>query len=222
MKKIFKVLINVGVFLFIAYVFIFVLFKFNSIFFDIKKELPKTRLAILNNSKPYSFEYLINVNNINKKDMNKLKRYIKYYEKIIEFIPKQAEAYGLAGFCYFQLGQDNKAMSFYKKAIDINPNFFWYHYNLGVIYLKNNKYNDGLKLFEKALKLNPQNTLSFILRSKMLYSPIVSERRYSLNDLTLQLQLAYKDSYIIYNNGIKDLNHPLFLLGITDAKLEVY
>jgi len=48
---------------------------------------------------------------------------VKYFEKIIQLQPSEAEAYNNLGYCYYSLGEMEKARDRLKKALELRPGF---------------------------------------------------------------------------------------------------
>jgi len=170
---------------------------------------------------PVSYRYLEEVQqNPDQIDKKKLKKYLRYYQKITQFYPDMADAFGMAGFCHYYLGQMDNSIRAYRKAIEINPHFFWFYYNLGNIYLKNEQNALALEMFQKALKTKPQAAWTFIRSSQMIYVPIISNR---FNEVSRDLKEGYERCYkflmvtqaILNNSDLKEsLNDQKIQLGI--------
>jgi len=110
--------------------------------------------------------------------------YLNYYNRIVEFFPSISDAYDMLGFCYYHLGELDKAVANYETAASINSNYFWTYYNLGIIYLKMGNSSKALINFNKGLQANPEVTLKTIAGSKV-YQQIISglkETKYSFSD----------------------------------------
>ncbi|VAX35579.1 hypothetical protein MNBD_UNCLBAC01-669 [hydrothermal vent metagenome] len=141
--------------------------------YEIKKK--KRQISILNHIMPRSFEYLVETVQQKKEfDPRKLKTFLYYYQKVIEYMPNRADAIGLTGFCFYHLGETEKAMASYKKAIVSYPQFFWYYYNLGMIHLEQKQYAQAVEFFKKGLSLNPEKTMKLIYESRRIYFPLIS------------------------------------------------
>jgi len=94
-------------------------------------------------------------------DAGRLDAYIKYYEKVNEYLPNSADVYSMLGFCYYHKKEVQKAIDAYTQAITINPHIFWFHYNLGIIYYKLGKYEEAVKYLKAAIDKKPEHALMF-------------------------------------------------------------
>ncbi len=145
---------------------------------------------------PESYDYLEEASQSTENiDQKKLKKYLPYYQKIIQYYPEMAEAHGMKGFCLYHLGEEKKAIEAYQKAKALNPHFFWFYYNLGNIYLKNEQYALAVEMFQKALKTKPQAALIFVRSSRMIYMPIIREKFKDFSEVERELSQGYKDCY---------------------------
>jgi len=163
---------------------------FISINFFLNYDRHVARSQMINRLMPVSYDYLFDLTRGKKElDKGKLKRYVRYYKKISGYYPNRADAYGMTGFCLYQLGKEGQAISSYEKAMDLNPHFFWYHYNLAMIHLKADRYPQGIQSLKNALKANAGLTLKFIQSSKMIYMPLIAERIEHLGMLEFQLKI---------------------------------
>jgi tetratricopeptide (TPR) repeat protein len=103
-----------------------------------------------------SFRELINISQtLTPRDKEKLGPYIRYYEKVLEYSPRIAEASILLGSCYYYAGDKEKAVLFYEEAVQKAPRFFWPTYNLGVIYFKDGLFEKAVESFLSALSVQP-------------------------------------------------------------------
>ncbi len=178
--------------------FILYLLAFGLIWglFDIPKVRQTVQLKILNRFRPESFDYLVQTAVEGKKfDKHLLETYSFYYQKVTEYVPHRADAYGMLGFCDYHLGKKEEAIASYEKAIEINPDFFWFYYNLGVIYFKDGQYKEAYEVFKKTVKVKPQATLSFIQWSKRIYMPLVIIKIRLGDSVEEELKTGYRDCY---------------------------
>ena len=131
-----------------------------------------------------SFDYLVEFIEqpgiFKKERLHSYNGYIDYYERVIDLYPTMAEGYGMLGFLYFQDGDLPKARQAYEKAIVLNPGFFWLHYDLGILYCKDRQYRSAETEFKRALVLAPENSLKFIVHSK-IYQQIILQKNFQYN-----------------------------------------
>ncbi len=167
----------------------------------------RARTATLNNYMPAAYEPLVEfIESHGQKNNGQIRsQYVEYYEKVVEFVPDQADAYALLGFCYYYLGETQKAVSAYQRAMFLNPRFFWSAYSLGVIYFKSKEYVSALAAFKSALAASPETTLA-TLRYSQVYRPLI---RIVEPQLPMRLQNGYQNIYIflrlIQENNKKSL-----------------
>ncbi len=180
--------------------------------FDVIKEYEvkedKRQILILNHIMPRSFDYLVETFYKKKAfDLRRLKSYLYYYQKVAEYMPERADAIGMTGFCFYQLGETDRAIVAYKRALEINPHFFWFYYNLGVIYLKKGRYQEAREAFNKAKDIQPERVLFFIKNSRRIYLPLVAKGMKDIQkELTNQLKEDYRKCYIFTQLIDRDLN----------------
>ncbi len=135
-------------------------------FFNFSNILDRNKAEELNEIMP-TFGYLQDYNESQGPfNQAQLESYIKYYEKVDEYLPKQADVYSLLGFCYYYKKDFNKAIVYYKKAIEVNPHVFWFHYNLGVIYYKMGNYPNAIASLQAAIDRKPEHALMFVAYSR--------------------------------------------------------
>ena len=96
-----------------------------------------------------------------------LKHFKSYFEQVALLMPGQADAYAMAGFCSYYLGQRTKALKAYQKAIAINPEFLWFYYDAGMICFMQEDYAKASEYFQKALLTRPQINAVIISQSKI-------------------------------------------------------
>ncbi len=177
-----------------------------SLFFvDYAGVIHKFRIQTLNRIRPQSFNYLADTMENNERfDLVKLRSYANYYLEVTKVIEDRADAYGLLGFCYYHLGEVDKAIAAYKEAIKINPNFFWSHYNLAVLYFKSQQYELARESIIAALRLDLNNSMMFIYNSQQLYLPLVAQAvkvhniEHPEDFVFNQLQDGFRNGYIIW------------------------
>ncbi|VAX37652.1 hypothetical protein MNBD_UNCLBAC01-1652 [hydrothermal vent metagenome] len=184
-NKLLKIIFFIGRRTIVLYIVAFLLAGF---LFDFSNAKNTVQLKILNRFRPESVMDLVN--------KEKLQDYVFYYQKVAEYIPNRADAYGLLGYCYYHLGQKQKAISAYEHAIKINPQFFWFHYNLSMIYFKDGEYQQAYEILKKTIKTKPQAVMAYIQWSKRIYLPIVLKKveggEYSVEQ---ELKGAYQQCY---------------------------
>src|SRR3989338_9562781 len=101
-------------------------FSWSDLIVDHEKVKARAMVVTLNHLIP-SFDGIVELmENRGRANGERLKEYINYYQQIVEYIPQNADAYGMLGFCYYYLGKHEEALASYKKAAQFNPHSFWF------------------------------------------------------------------------------------------------
>ena len=165
----------------------------------------------LNDLMPRSYDHLVRFQENNSiTDPNSLNQYIYYYQKVVEYLPEEAAAYGTLGFCYFHKGQYDESLACYKKATQFFPNFFWFQYNLGVVYFQRGDYERAQEAFQIALKTKFDISLKFFYASK-IYRDILRGHISSEEILKERLIAGYtmgQRMFVLSNHYLKNLAAP--------------
>ena len=199
---------------------------------DYRGTLDKIQLTTLNRFRPASFRYLIDVSE-NRKLYNKKKmeEYTFYFQKVTEYLPTQADAFGLLGFCYYQQGLKDKALRVYKKAIELHPYLFWFYYNAGLIQFQEGHYQEASDLLRKGLDLNQEVSLKYIMMSARVYLPVLITTTEDVpNYILLQLANGYRKAHLLLalscehqKNYTDMVNHASLAIRLNlDQKGEFY
>ena len=149
-----------------SFVLYLVLFAFSFTLIDYGAIKKRIMIRTLNHNIPLDgFSYLIRLGEGQDDvplDEAALKSYVRYYERVVQYMPHLDDAHGMLGFCYFYLGQPAKALKEYEKAGVLNPHFFFFQYNLGAIHFLNEDYATAAKYFENARQKKAEVTLLVI------------------------------------------------------------
>ncbi|MBP9854608.1 MAG: tetratricopeptide repeat protein [Candidatus Omnitrophica bacterium] len=131
--------------------------------------------------------------------------YLLYYEKVLDYMPKNADAYYMKGYCLAKKGYLEKAAKSFQQSIDLNPQFFWAHYNLGLMYFKLNQNEEALKSFQSAVQTRPEITFKVMMASK-IFQQLIAQLNNPQEILTNDLKTAYTKCYqlIIVINQLKE------------------
>lgn len=156
-----------------------------------KRAVVKARATMLNHKIP-SFKDLLNF--LEGKYPSVGKEYVDYYERVVEFFPQAADAYGMLGFCYFHRGQVERAIAAYTQASTLTPRFFWYPLNLGLIYYREEQYTQAAESLQKAVAIPPQETLNQI-KTSTVYRQILSEVRDVPHSPFLKMEEGFRLAY---------------------------
>ncbi|MFT5169977.1 MAG: tetratricopeptide (TPR) repeat protein, partial [Candidatus Omnitrophota bacterium] len=112
-----------------------------------------------------------------QKDQRKLDIYKAYYQNILQQFPTRADAYGLAGYFSYQMGDYIYAYTNYTKAVALNKDFYFYHYNLAASAVKMGKYEEAFRsLMEVVSYTKEERMYQMIMESKKVYLPLVLNR----------------------------------------------
>ncbi len=153
------------------------------------------RQGTLKRLQPMSYDALFAMSATpNAIEEDKIKKYMRYYRKFAQYHPDQADAHAMMGFCWYHLGEINKARVAYEKAIELNPHFFWSYYNAGMLYLKAHEFEKAAQTFETAIALNSMPTMKAIVLSKEIYMPIVASQLTHILDAQKRLQMGYQNA----------------------------
>ncbi len=189
-KEVIKVILTRAI---VLYLFLFCL---SSLVVDYKKIRFQTRLREINATMPRNFGYLLDLaEGRATPDITYLKNYLVFYSRIVLYFPDQADAQAMLGFCFYQIGLEDKAAQYYQQAIKLAPDVFWFYHNLGVIYFKQSKLKEAGELFQKAVSLDPKNTTAFIHNSHVVYQTLLMSDPASDKELNQRLSDAYDHGY---------------------------
>jgi tetratricopeptide (TPR) repeat protein len=166
---------------------------------DPEKVAMKARIKTLNRQMP-DFQYLAQIARApGRFDPVRMKDYVRYYQRVVEYFPSMGEAWGMLGFCYhFYDGKTQQAIEAYEKAIQCNPRFFWFYYNLGSLHYQQGDYAKAVRMLEAAIKQDFAQSAKFILSSQYIYRQ--TRNALSLNhprDLKAQFQRGYEDALVL-------------------------
>jgi len=151
-----------------AIVFYLIVYACAQLLFDCKTIFDRGRRKALNRLLP-DIAQLAKFEENKNADKKILEEAKFYYQKVIEYIPQTTAAYGMLGFCYYHLGEVNKAIELYQKAIELKPDFFTFHYNLAVIYYERNEFKKSAALLKKALLTDLKDNINFVTSSKIYF-----------------------------------------------------
>lgn len=96
----------------------------------------------------------------------KLEEYLRYFQDVLARQGSSADIQAMMGFCYFHLGQKEKARGAYEQALILSPKYFPFHYNLAVIDFQEQNYSQALEGFQRALTIRWADNALFLRNSK--------------------------------------------------------
>jgi len=97
-----------------------------------------------------------------------LREGVRYYKELLRISPFSAYAHANLGFCYFYLGDYQKAMKAYLRAVEIQPNLYSFHCDLGMICLEKKEFKQAVGFFGDCLTLIPRAERSYLNLVKTL------------------------------------------------------
>ncbi len=100
---------------------------------------------------------------VSKQQLNK---YLRYFQMVDKRDGLTADAKAMIGFCYYHLGQKDKARSVYQEALHLNPKFFAFVYNIAVLDFQDGRYRQALDGFKTALAISPSESIIFLRNFK--------------------------------------------------------
>ena len=173
-------------------------------FLNNNQTIETAKLRTLNRLMPPLSQFVINDIKGQSLAALQLDKYLFYYDKVSDYLPKNADAYFMKGYCYTQTGLFDKAQKNFQQAIDLNPHFFWGYYNLGIVHLKLGQWDAAIESFQKALNTKPEITIKILLTSKVFQQLLVQLDQPG-KILPINLKTAYKDCYqlILLSNTLK-------------------
>jgi Flp pilus assembly protein TadD len=117
--------------------------------------------------------------------------------------PKNKFAWNNLGLIYFQMRQDDQAISCFQKQIEVNPYDEFAYNNLGRVYWNERKYDEAVKSFSKQLENNPldkfaHSNLGAMYAEWHKYDLAVPEleKAASLTPESAELQVTLGDAYL--------------------------
>ena len=124
-------------------------------------------------------------------------------KRATEVDPKNKFAWNNLGLIYFELHQDEKAISCFQKQIEVSPYDEFAYNNLGRVYWNERKYEDAIKSFNKQLDNNPLDKFAHANLGQMYdemhkYDLAVPEleKASSLSPERFDLQVSLGDAYL--------------------------
>ena len=142
-----------------------------------------------------------------------LEQYVLYFRTLANLLPKFSVAYGMAGYCYYYLGDTDKAISAYRQAIRFNPQFFWFYYNLGLIYYQQGKYDQAAGIFKKAIATHPDDAMLF-MNTARIYIDLTKDALKSDHAIK-QLLAGYRNAYellVLCDIHLKEYKEVLYII----------
>ena len=86
---------------------------------------------------------------------------VRYYRNVVKLLPDSGTGHGALAYCYYCLGDQDKAMRHYQKAAILESDFFGFYYNLGLILFQTGRYPEAIKALEEAVSISPLETVFY-------------------------------------------------------------
>jgi tetratricopeptide (TPR) repeat protein len=93
---------------------------------------------------------------------SEFQRALLYYDKALEYQPKDPYVQLSRGICYFKLSQVSKTIAILKILIEEYPHFASAYYNMGDVHYAIGQLNEAIPLYQKAVELDPEDLRSRI------------------------------------------------------------
>jgi Flp pilus assembly protein TadD len=120
---------------------------------------------------------------------------ITLYERILRFVPDDAEVYNNLGLAYSDAGRKERVIPLYKKAIELDPNYAEAYNNLGVAYNNMGKHTEAIEVYQKAITLNPDYAQAYNNLGKAYSDTNRNEEAISSYKKAIELNPTYAVSY---------------------------
>ncbi len=141
-----------------------------------------------------------------------LNQYLRYFKELDKRDGLSLDTKAMTGFCYYHLGQKDKARAAYQEALDLNPKFFAFVYNIAVLDFQAGSYQQALEGFKRALAISPAENIIFLRKFKIfLYIVYKAELLNSLLSERLKKGYALSAHFAsICSEELKDEKQALF------------
>ena len=121
-------------------------------------------------------------------------RYVDYYEKVAELMPRRSDVYVFLGYCYFYRGQKEQAIVSFEKAVLLDPRSFWAYYNIAVMTAQDGNCQTAAAAFGRAMDVPVQETAKLMYTSK-LYTDLGLGGANPAQFIEQHLKAAYLNAY---------------------------
>ena len=187
------------------------------------KDYEQAKFKLLNQLIPFSFEYLIHLQENSRIYFNErtLKPYIQYYDRVVSYMPSSAEAQAMAGFCQYYMGNKTQSAEHYLKAMSLDPEYFWYAYNLGVIFFEDKKYEEAASWFYKAISLKEDQVYK-VLSTSRIYQQIVNTIPTINYDFADSYKKSHQSAYQLFFLIKQILEHQQEVPAIDRLNIKIF
>jgi len=125
------------------------------------------------------------------------------FKRATEVDPKNKYAWNNLGLVYFQMRENDQAISAFQKQLEVNPYDEYAYNNLGRVYTNDRKYDEAAKAFNKQLENNPLDKfahwnlgLMYSEWHKYDLAAAELEKAASLTPESGELQVSLGDAYL--------------------------
>ncbi|MEM8529636.1 MAG: tetratricopeptide repeat protein [Chloroflexota bacterium] len=85
-------------------------------------------------------------------EMDKIPVAIRAFERSVQLLPDNVQAYYLLGYLYTAHGFHLRAITVWEKAVDLAPDMHSLRYDLGILYFQNNQHSLAAEAFDHVLQ----------------------------------------------------------------------
>ena len=124
---------------------------------------------------------------------------MEYLNEAIHLKPDYADAYGIRGDAYENLGQYQQAIRDYDKVIRLKPDYAEAYNNRGIVNRKLKKYQRAIQDYDKAIHLKPNYADAYYNRA-IAYENL-GKYEQAIGDYDKAIRLAPDDASAYYNRG---------------------
>jgi len=166
------------------------------IFNIVKTEYPQAKLRSLNFYMPHPLSFLVEIENEQEIDTQRLQHYKRYYHKIVQFMPQMGDGHAMLGYCLFYVGDFKAATDSYLRAVALNDAFFYNYYNLGVLYFKQERYQEAANMLMRAVSKDPVVAIKYMVASK-IYQQMLSSLTEKQGVGIQNVRERYRDAFAL-------------------------
>ena len=133
-----------------------------------------------------------------------------YYKRCVDLSPRYDRRRNQyhnfqVGFCYWEMGKPDKAMSYFKKSLEYEPEFFSRHayWMQGHVLTLLGRYDEAMKKYKKSLEVDPTFENAFFSRGLTYY--LMGKNDEALKDIDTVIKLRKEGNALksIYEKALK-------------------
>jgi len=149
----------------------------------------------------YPIEYAKNQKG--EADHQQLRFAIRYYTLLKKTLPHVTRSDGMLAFCYYHLGDANKAIDYYKKSLNKRSQLFWYDYNLAIIYYFLNDARRSIIHLKRVLSYNPKELRDYAALNALNRMPEEKQRSFYIQARDFAFQIQSNSQKLLIKNLMK-------------------